>query len=44
VRRASDNGATTGSGLIAVIDEHLVTAKRHAAGTTDWLLEALALS
>lgn len=40
VRRSADNGATTGRGLIAVIDEHLATAKRHPAGTTDRLLEA----
>jgi hypothetical protein len=41
VRRASDNGgATAGAGLIAVIDEHLATAKRHPAGTTDRLLRA----
>jgi hypothetical protein len=41
VRRASDNGgATVGSGLIAVLDEHLATAKRHPAGTTDRLLQA----
>jgi len=40
VRRASDNGAEAGGGLIAVIDEHLATAKRHPAGTTDQLLEA----
>ena len=40
VRRASDNGAETGGGLIAVIDEHLATAKRHPAGTTDRHLQA----
>ena len=40
VRRAPDNGATTGGGLIAVLDEHPATAKRHPAGTTDRLLEA----
>jgi len=41
VRRASDNGGETdGGGLIAVIDEHLATAKRHPAGTTDRLLQA----
>jgi len=41
VRRESDNGgeATAGS-LIAVLREHLATAKRHPAGTTDRLLQA----
>lgn len=41
VRRESANGGTTGGGgLIAVLDEHLATAKRHPAGTTDRLLQA----
>jgi hypothetical protein len=40
VRRASDNGGEVRGGLIAVIDEHLATAKRHPAGTTDRLLQA----
>lgn len=40
VRRASDNGTQADDDLIAVIDEHLKTAKRHPAGTTDRLLQA----
>jgi len=40
VRRAADNGANDDGGLIAVIDEHLATAERRPAGTTDRLLEA----
>ncbi len=40
VRRASDNGATAGGGLNAVLSDHLATAKRHPAGTTDRLLQA----
>jgi hypothetical protein len=40
VRRAADNGANDAGDLIAVIDEHLATAERHPAGTTDRLLEA----
>jgi len=41
VRRASDNGTTAGGGgLIAVLSDHLATAKRHPAGTTDRLLQA----
>jgi hypothetical protein len=40
VRRAADNGANDASDLIAVIDEHLASAERHPAGTTDRLLEA----
>ncbi len=40
VRRASANGSPGAGDLIAVIDEHLATAKRHPAGTTDRLLRA----
>jgi hypothetical protein len=40
VRRASENGAQADDDLIAVIDEHLKTAKRHPAGTIDRLLQA----
>ena len=40
VRRASDNGATAGGGLNAVLSDHLATAKHHPAGTTDRLLQA----
>ena len=40
VHRAVDNGAAAGDDLIAVVDEHLKTAKRHPAGTTDRLLQA----
>jgi hypothetical protein len=39
VRRASTNGAPADD-LIAVIDDHLATAKRRPAGTTDRLLQA----
>ncbi len=40
VWRAAENGASDRSDLIAVIDQHLATARRHAAGTTDRLLQA----
>lgn len=40
VRRASTNGAPAADDLIAVIDDHLATAKRRPAGTTDRLLQA----
>ena len=40
MRRASDDGTEAGDDSIAVLDEHLKTAKRHPAGTTDRLLQA----
>jgi hypothetical protein len=40
VRRATDNGALADNDLVAVLREHLATAKRHPAGTTDRLLQA----
>jgi hypothetical protein len=40
VRRASDDGSQADDDLIGLIDEHLKTAKRHPAGTTDRLLQA----
>lgn len=40
VRRATDNGVPDGGDLIATIDEHLATARRRPAGTTDRLLQA----
>lgn len=40
VRRATDDGAAAPADLLAIIDRHLATAKRHPAGTTDRLLEA----
>ncbi len=40
VRRAAGNGASDGGDLLAAIDEHLATAERHPAGTTDRLLAA----
>jgi hypothetical protein len=40
VRRVAADGARDSGDLIAVIDEHLATAKRHPAGTTGRLLEA----
>lgn len=41
VRRAPDNGgAHVSGGLIEVLDEHLATAERRPAGTTDRLLQA----
>ena len=40
VRRASANGVPADGDLIAVIDEHLATAERRPAGTTDRLLQA----
>jgi hypothetical protein len=39
VRRAVEND-TTGDALLVAIDEHLASAKPHAAGTTDRLLAA----
>src|SRR3954470_21031965 len=39
VRRAPDNGGGDVPGtLITILDEHLATANRHPAGTTDQLL------
>lgn len=40
VRRAADNGTPAAGDLIAAMDEHLKTAERHPAGTTDRLLQA----
>lgn len=40
VRRATDRGERPGDDLVAVLREHLATAKRHPAGTTDRLLQA----
>lgn len=39
VRRTVASAAKPG-GLLAVIDAHLASAERHAAGTTDRLLDA----
>lgn len=39
VRRATD-GEQADDDLVAVLREHLATAKRHPAGTTDRLLQA----
>jgi len=40
VRRATDRGERPEDDLVAVLREHLATAKRHPAGTTDRLLQA----
>lgn len=40
VRRTSEERPAPKRDLIAVIDAHLATAKRHPAGTTDRLLAA----
>ncbi len=40
VRRASSGGASESGDLIAVIDEHLATAQRRPAGTTNRLARA----
>ncbi len=40
VRRTANSGSATREVLLAVVDEHLATAERHAAGTTDRLLAA----
>jgi hypothetical protein len=40
VHRAGTSNASKRQAMLAVIDEHLAGAQRHAAGTTDRLLEA----
>ena len=40
VRRAVENVSAARDGLLVAIDEHLASAKPHAAGTTDRLLAA----
>ncbi len=40
VRRADNGSSVAPSGLLGIIDEHLASAARHPAGTTDRLLSA----